>query len=852
VLQLVYRIQIKEPNTLSVRLEEKGSRRILYIDHLRLAMPEADRAAVNFLIEIHRKAPHVSRNLDTASFQCIEVPASLSNEAMRLMAKTGKLFFQDSLISLHPIAAELIWKGEKHSERSCTIEAFIDGEPLSGMDLVFPGKPYWMIKKGIFRPLKTEISWSWLEKCLKGLLLLEGALQKKFLEEGLPILWKKKEEVPLEVFPELVLQDATGSFAHLWMNYPGLGRVAFEDFSPTLQGKSRLKEAELLWEKDLLETAFIRKVVGATRYFCPGDQVSASLRFLLELGWKVVDCKGRRVYRQTRTSLSVKEIQEKIVLSGELCFQEKLTSLKASFPRLWLELDEHSVGLLDHKMLEGVQTLLEDAVYEEGAFSLPKQKISLLAPFLDRPEVNWSEQLFSTLSKMTKGVEESLPSSSFQGTLLAYQQKGLDWISHLHRFGFSGLLADDMGLGKTVQVLAFFSRLRKNLPILIVAPTSLVLNWQREIERFLPSFPVYIHSGEKRLKDPLEIQKAPIVITSYALLRQEISLLEKVSFEVALLDESQAIKNKDTQTAKAAGRLQSRFRLCLSGTPIENRVEEFIAQFQFLLPNLLSTKDSLELLKRKSKPFFLRRRKADVNIELPEKREQILWLEMTELQAKMYEETHSQFKRGLLQKVEKDGASMHRMEILEAILRLRQICADPRLLKESFLGAKAELLQEEISSMLLEKQKVLVYSQFTSFLSFLKKDLSDFSPLYLDGSMSFEQRGREVERFQDDPNAQLFLISLKAGGAGLNLTAADTVILLDPWWNDAVEQQAIDRAHRLGQTKKILAKRYLTPGSIEEKMLQLKQKKQQIADLLLDTQEEAFSWSAEDLLHLLF
>jgi len=154
--------------------------------------------------------------------------------------------------------------------------------------------------------------------------------------------------------------------------------------------------------------------------------------------------------------------------------------------------------------------------------------------------------------------------------------------------------------------------------------------------------------------------------------------------------------------------------------------------------------------------------------------------------------------------------------------------------------------------MLLEKQKVLVYSQFTSFLSFLKKDLSDFSPLYLDGSMSFEQRGREVERFQDDPNAQLFLISLKAGGAGLNLTAADTVILLDPWWNDAVEQQAIDRAHRLGQTKKILAKRYLTPGSIEEKMLQLKQKKQQIADLLLDTQEEAFSWSAEDLLHLLF
>ena len=680
MLQVVYHIEIKESNVLLVRLEEKGSRRILYLDHLRSATLEADKAALQFLIEIHRKAPQVSRNLDTASFQLIEVPASLSNEAMRLMAKTGRLYFQKNLVSLHPIAALIAWKGERHSERSSTVEAFIEGEPLSAAELIFPGSPYWMVKKGVFRPLKTELSWSLLEKFFKGPLLLEGALQKKFLEEDLPILWKQKEEIPLQVFPELHLQDATGSFANLWMDYPGVGRVAFEDFNPSIQGKIRLKETELLWEKDLLETGFLRKVVGATRYFCPGDLVSGALRFLLELGWKIVDCKAKRVVLQTGYSLKVEERPEKIVIVGKLCFQDKTAPLSKSLPRLFCELDDQTVGLIDHKMVQDAKPLFEEAVYEEGAFSLPKQKISLLQPFLDAPFVAWGESLKEKLVEMTNGVEEALPGPSFQGELLPYQQKGLDWLSHLHRFGFSGLLADDMGLGKTVQVLALFSRLRKNLPIFIVAPTSLLLNWRREIERFLPSLSVYIHSGDKRLKSPDEIQKMSLVITSYALLRQEISILSKVSFEAVILDESQAIKNKDTQTAKAAALLKSSFRLCLSGTPIENRTEEFVAQFQFLLPNLVTSSDPLEQLKRKTKPFFLRRRKADVEIQLPEKREQILWLEMTEPQAKLYEEYHRQFKQGLLRKVEKDGASMHRIEILEAILRLRQISSDPCLL----------------------------------------------------------------------------------------------------------------------------------------------------------------------------
>ncbi|HAB99885.1 MAG TPA: hypothetical protein DCE71_08695 [Parachlamydiales bacterium] len=226
-------------------------------------------------------------------------------------------------------------------------------------------------------------------------------------------------------------------------------------------------------------------------------------------------------------------------------------------------------------------------------------------------------------------------------------------------------------------------------------------------------------------------------------------------------------------------------------------------------------------------------------------------MEMTEPQEEMYTSYQAQLKKGLLRKIEQDGVSTHRLEVLEAILRLRQICCDPRLLGEAFSGAKVEQLKEDLAEMMAENRKVLIYSQFTSLLSLLKKELAIYQPLYLDGSMGFAERGEQVQQFQEDPQSLIFLISLKAGGAGLNLTAADTVILFDPWWNEAVEQQAIGRAHRMGQTKKILAKRYLTPSAIEEKMLSLKQKKQSVADQLLSNSDETLNWTSEDLLHLL-
>jgi superfamily II DNA or RNA helicase len=854
MLQLVYRIQIKQPNLLLVQLEEKGTKRTLYLDQLKAAAQPADRDVLSFLIPIHLRSPNVSRQLDTASFRQIEVSAAQSNQAMELMVKTGRLFFNNIAISFHSIACPITWKGEKHSESSCTIEAWLEGLPLSSADLIFPGNPYWFLHKGVFRPLSTPIPWIWIERFAKGPLLLEGAQQKKFFEEDPVILWnvQQKEEKSLEVFPQLVLQDVTGCFAHLWMDYLSLGKIAFEDLNPMIQGKRRLKEAEAQWEKDLLETGFIQKIVGATRYFCPSDQAASALCFLLELGWKILDSKGRSVFRQTGFHVSMQEKSQHIAVSGILQFQGQTAPLFKQSGRLWMELDAHSVGLIDHQALEPVTALMQEGRLENDELYLPRQKLFLLSSWLDSPQTDWAEELKKTVSHMTLGIEDSPPSSSFKGALLPYQQKGVDWLSHLHRCGFSGLLADEMGLGKTVQVLAFFSRLRTNLPILIVAPTSLLLNWSRECAKFLPSLSVYIHSGKDRLQDRLELQRLPLIITSYALLRLDESLFSQMHFEAIVLDESQAIKNKQTQTAESASTLKGNFRLCLSGTPIENRTEEFVSQFHFLLPDLLSVTDSVEQLKRKSLPFFLRRRKSEVDLELPEKREQTLWVEMTDAQEQIYLAYQAQLKKGLFRKIEQDGASTHHLEILEAILRLRQICCDPRLLGESFLGAKVEQLKVDLAEMVAGHRKILIYSQFTQLLSLLKNELALYQPLYLDGSMGYEERGQQVQQFQEDPQSLVFLLSLKAGGAGLNLTAADTVLLFDPWWNEAVEQQAIDRAHRMGQTKKILAKRYLTPNSIEEKMLSLKQKKQAVADQLLSSSEEAFNWTSEDLLHLLF
>ncbi len=798
------------------------------------------------LTRIHLRSPNASRSSDL-SFQSIEVSSNQVSEVLKALAKTGRLFFQGKKLACEwETTAKVYWKGEKGGALAAFLHYKNEEIPIEQCERIFQG---WFLKESVLRQMSCPVSWKWLELFLKGPLFLEGMQKKKFLEEDPPVLWKElPKEKPIEVLPELRLCDGTGCFANLWMDY-GVGSVAFEDFAPTVRDKPRQKDVEKHWEKDLLESGFIRKKVEESHYYCPSEKVREALIFLIEMGWNIVDFRKRRVLKQSGYSIDVREENGSIQIKGTVQFQSEKAPLRSAQGRMWVELNEASVGLLDRKKIELV------GEWEGETLLVRKQQAASLSGLLDMSGIQWEASLKQAIEGLKSGatIETALPDRSFKGELLPYQQKGVDWLAFLYRWGFSALLADEMGLGKTVQVLAFFSRLRTNLPILIVAPTSLLFNWRSEIRRFL-GVEAYLHSGAERMKTASDLQKLPWIITSYAILRLDEELLSQIEFEAIALDESNAIKTGSTQIAKAACKLKGRFKIAVSGTPMENRVEEIWSQFRFLMPDLLGEKlGAVEEVKKKIRPFLLRRRKEEVQLDLPEKIEQVAWVEMSDEQLQVYDSYRAGLKSGLLRQVEQDGMQAHRMEVLEAILRLRQICCDPRLVGSDIIGAKLELLMADLEEALSEKRKVLIYSQFTSMLQLIGKEIrkKGWDSLYLDGSTKAEERGELVRSFQEDPEKRLFLLSLKAGGVGLNLTAADYVFLFDPWWNEAVERQAIDRAHRIGQKNTVIAKRYLIPNTIEEKMLKLKAQKTLASEHLLDIDAETFSWTEEDLLHLL-
>ncbi len=832
---------------LSVKLEEEGDpRRILYLDTLKTRAQGKEIPAIQFLAKLHMRRAN-GCSVDTLSFQEINLPPASSSEAIRLMAETGRLFFRGQKISVGK-KRSVFWRGEKHSEKAATLHPFLGEFPLEAADLLIGS---WAICKNEWFEVETQVPWKWIELFRSGKVLLQGVQKKNFLDEKPSVLWEEKVTLPLEVFPQLVLSDASGACANLWMEYTGANRVAFEDLAPEAGGKMRLKTEEAAWEKDLIEAGYSRKMVGNSRYYCSGEKVREAIRFLLEIGWSCFDMQGRKILRQTSCDLMIKEKENSLIVEGKLRFQDKEGSLEqAGKARPFLELDSSHVGLLDVKEIP-----LLEGEWEGNSLCLPKWKIGEIIPLLDRGSVDWEEPLKRAAAALKKGEGFSSYSLSpaFQGQLLPYQQKGVEWLFFLQKWGFGALLSDEMGLGKTVQVVAFFSQLRTNLPILIVTPTSLLFNWRYELNRFWPEAKVYVHSGPERLK---RFDDAQVVLTSYALLRIDQELMTSYEFEVAALDESQTIKNPTSQAAVSACRLKARFKIAISGTPVENRPEELWSQFRFLMPDLLGKKTEFaaahpEMNRRKIKPFILRRRKEDVQIDLPEKIDRPVWIDFTEEQEALYDQTLSTYKSGLLSKVQADGLSEHRMEVLEAILRLRQICADPRLMGGVAAGGKAEMFLAAAEELAAEGKKAIVFSQFTAFLRLIEKDLRNagFMPLYLDGSTPAEERGELVNRFQQEEKPHLFLLSLKAGGVGLNLTAAESVFLLDPWWNEAVERQAVDRAHRIGQKKTLLVHRYLTPHSIEEKMLAIKARKTAGAEALLGGEE--CTWSQDDLLGLL-
>ena len=461
------------------------------------------------------------------------------------------------------------------------------------------------------------------------------------------------------------------------------------------------------------------------------------------------------------------------------------------------------------------------------------------------------------------------PPSTLKARLRDYQLQGFQWLARLAHLGFGACLADDMGLGKTVQALAVILHCADQGPTLVVAPTSVCANWLTEARRFAPTLRLVPFGGADRQAQLADLGPFDLVVTSYGLLHQEAALLTGVAWQTVVLDEAQAIKNSTTRRSQAAMHLQAQFRLITTGTPIENHLGEFFTLFHFINPGLLGSRERFNerfaapierhndreagrRLKKLIQPFILRRLKAQVLEELPPRTEVLLEVELSPEETAFYEA----LRRQALERIETEGgANGHqRMRILAEITRLRQACCHPRLvLPESTLpGAKLALFAEVVGELLDNGHKALVFSQFVGHLALIRAYLDEHAiPYrYLDGSTPARERQREVEAFQAG-QGDLFLISLKAGGLGLNLTAADYVIHMDPWWNPAVEDQASDRAHRIGQQRPVTVYRLVARNTIEEKIVRLHGEKRDLADSLLEGTDASGRISADDLLRLI-
>jgi SNF2 family DNA or RNA helicase/uncharacterized protein YihD (DUF1040 family) len=516
---------------------------------------------------------------------------------------------------------------------------------------------------------------------------------------------------------------------------------------------------------------------------------------------------------------------------------------------------------------------IEQSQISEG-FILKKHHLSLVQ---DMERESLATTVMSRKLEKLRDFEEiqeyTIP-KGFAGNLRPYQKAGYDWMRFLNDYNFGGCLADDMGLGKTVQTLALLQS-QKEIgipePSLLIMPTSLIYNWEMEAKKFAPELNILTYTGTYRDKNLELFNNYDVILTSYGIIRIDIDLLKSYRFHYAILDESQAIKNPTSYITKAVMQLNTRHRLVLTGTPLENSTMDLWSQMTFINPGLLGTqhffKNEFQVpIEKKSdeqkvqrlysiiKPFMLRRHKSQVATELPPKIESVHYAQMTEQQEKEYEEAKSYYRNLILEHIDSEGIAKSQMVVLQGLTKLRQIANHPKMTDTDYDGDSGKLddVVQKLETVLEEGHKVLIFSQFVKHLDLFRErlDKEKRNYAYLDGSTY--DRQAQVERFQQNEDVKIFLISLKAGGLGLNLTAADYVFILDPWWNPAIEAQAIDRAHRIGQEKTVFTYKFITKHTVEEKILALQQNKQKLASDLITTEENFVkSLSKEDVIALL-
>ncbi|MFW6058607.1 MAG: SNF2-related protein [Phycisphaeraceae bacterium] len=646
----------------------------------------------------------------------------------------------------------------------------------------------------------------------------------------------------------------------------------------------------------------------------PSKQMPETVATLLAQGW-VVSADRQLVRHAATPNVSVTSGVDWFELRGRVRYQRADgTTQDVPLPQIlnaarrgehMVELDDGTQGLLpdawlsEHSMLTAMGQLKEDHL-RFGA-----SQAALLDALLREQELVEVDEPFERLRARLhqfRGVHPIEPSPQFKGSLRPYQREGLGWMALLRWFGMGGVLADDMGLGKTIQVLAMLQmRVHEHQsessgthrPSLVVAPRSVVFNWVDEAEKFTNDLRVMAYAGGEREALRAAFEEHDLIVTSYGLLRRDIEALRHFDFDYLILDEAQAIKNPQSQAAKSARLLQGAHRLALTGTPVENHLGDLWSIFEFLNPGMLGAstrfndlvragtqanssngngsnghaeREALEQVGRALRPFILRRTKKQVLADLPDKTEQTLRCEMEPPQRKIYDDLRAYYRSHLLNRLDQvhgdSGTSTGPtiggkagFMVLEALLRLRQAACHPGLINNEYAdepSAKLDVLMELLEDVIAEGSKALIFSQFTSMLSLVKRrfDERKIRHCYLDGQT--RNRREVVHRFQTDPQINAFLVSLKTGGFGLNLTAAEYVFILDPWWNPAVEQQAIDRTHRIGQTRRVFAYRLICQDTVEQRITELQAQKRQIADAIVGGEQHVLSnLTREDLEQLL-
>ena len=588
-----------------------------------------------------------------------------------------------------------------------------------------------------------------------------------------------------------------------------------------------------------------------------------TVRTLIEDGWHV-EADGKTFRKAGAFKIEVNSGVDWFELHAEVHYGDSKVRLPELLQALRsgqnvVRLSDGGFGMIPEEWLAkfGMIAALGESV--DGHVRFRRAQTGLLDALLAaQPEAHFDETFARARDELRsfEGIKAPPQPEGFVGQLRDYQRDGVGWMEFLRRFSFGGCLSDDMGVGKTAQVLAVLETRRAArasgediAPSLVVVPKSLVFNWKQEAAKFTPQLCVLDYTGVGR--SDADLTGHDVVITTYGTLRRDAVRLKDFAFDYIILDEAQAIKNANSESSKAARLLNGRYKLAMSGTPVENHLGELWSLFDFLNPGMLGAasvlklsggaarnpdEDTRMLLAQALRPFILRRTKDQVARELPPRTEQTIYCELDTPQRKLYNELRQHYRDGLLRRIEIAGLKKSGFQVLEALLRLRQAACHPGLIDKKRVNessAKLDTLLSQLREVLDEGHKALVFSQFTSLLEIVRHRLDSEHTVYeyLDGAT--RDRQAHVERFQNDPGCKLFLISLKAGGLGLNLTAAEYVFLLDPWWNPAVEAQAMDRAHRIGQTKQVFAYRLIARDTVEEKVLDLQKSKRDLASAII-------------------